>query len=207
MLRDLIDPSKFFPLSEITLPFGWDPKTLDTPRIHQANDRALPWPYIKDFDKHIVYNPAQVLTTAWIDDDGLGNTILRLMGDGFELRCLHFARSELDEETRALIIQRLPIQQGARIGPAGNVGISLGRHVHYMLIVDPGRYDGELEQKWGEGWNRDRCKEYVARYGQPFTDQIKSRKISWMNEYIIAKTDPYRRQTVYVVDAMKLLGL
>jgi hypothetical protein len=184
-----LDCSVFFPSSTITTGFGWDPLTFPGhPRIHTAVDRA---------GKGIVHSPVSASRTAWIDNDAEGCSVFRLFFDGGEFRMLHFLRAELDSGALAAAIAHAPLAKGAPIGPTGNHGLSVpmnggtGRHVHYSLILEPGAYDNDLQVLSGGSWNSDRTSDYRAKYGAPFISQAAQRGIQWMNEFCIARNDPY----------------
>jgi hypothetical protein len=151
--------------------------------------------------------PCHYHQTKWIDDDGLGNSMLRLIGEDFELRMLHFFRAEISEEFAALMIQGLPAQCGDVIGPAGNMGVSFGRHVHYALILAPGRFDDELIQAFGYEWDKDKLPGLVAQYGPALEQDRRARRIAWMNENVVARIDPYWGRESYQVNSVALLGL
>ena len=110
---------------------------------------------------------------------------------------LHFIRAEIDKATLELALAHRPIPMGTTIGKTGNHGLSVsqnggsGKHVHYSLILEPGKYDDALESSFGPGWKDDQRAAMRKAYGQVFDDQVKKRGIQWMNENIIAREDPY----------------
>jgi hypothetical protein len=184
-----VDASVFFPGSQVTTAFGWDPYTFrNRPRIHPAIDRA---------GKGLVHSPLKAERSAWIDNDAEGCSVLRLFFEGGELRLLHFIRGELDSGALAAAITGAGLEAGAPIGPTGNHGLSVaagsgdGRHVHYSLVLEPGVYDDDLATKIGSIWNSDYSSSYRDRYKQPFIDEVRARGITWMNAHIIARHDPY----------------
>jgi hypothetical protein len=212
----------FFPRSSITLNYGIDAKTFPgKPRIHPI-DRALPLDLDRRYQEFPVYVPCIYKKTKWIDDDGTGcaqtgrpgNSVLRLLGDGFEVRILHFRKEEMSEEFRALMIQELPAFPGDPIGPAGNKGLSIGlnghsgRHIHYELILEPGKYDDDLTEKYGGlEWKKDYLPAYVNEYGSKLELDRLRRRVSWMNSQVIARIDPGYGKLMYSVNSYKLLGL
>lgn len=208
MRLDDIDGKKFFPGARVTTAFGWDegpanrasldPSGSVWPRIHHALDLA---------GAGNVCCPFAPTLTKWDEDDGLGDSRLRIKGHGIEFRMLHFRREELNEETRVLILQGLPIDEGAAIGPAGDVGISFGRHVHLEIILEPGARDSELYRMLGDRWNLDRQPYYAALYKKVYTDQVKKRKVLWMNEAIVSKVDPITGREAFYIDPRHILGL
>jgi hypothetical protein len=201
-----LHPEFFFPKSVITTPFGWDAETFPSaPRLHHAVDRA---------GKGSVFSPVKAEKVIWIDSDSQGNSVLRLIFLGGEVRILHFLRDELDSLILASAISNAGIDAGTRIGPAGNKGISIsssggdGRHIHYSLILSPGAYDDQLAQLAGPGWNSDRSSDFRAKYGKAFIQEAAIRGVRWMNQYVIAKADPYYVGRIrFVVDSVKLFGL
>ena len=202
-LRD-IDVKGFYPGAVVTTPFGWDTKSFpDTPRIHAAVDKISPGVEVTC--------PIETEWTKFIKDDGQGNSILRLVATGIELRIYHFNFSELSPESGALIRQGLPIDKGSKIGPAGNTGVCLGadggRHIHYQLILDPAKYSDELELIMGKGWDDNRIDEYSSKYGQLFVNQLRYRGITVYNEKLIARKDQYWWRPSYIIDSLTVLGL
>jgi len=197
------DPG-FFPKSTVTTKFGWDDKTYPrSPRIHHAVDRAGPG---------VVSVPIDVDRVKWVDEDGLGCSVLRLQGNGFELRCLHFIKTELNATLVDAIKNYLSVKSGVVIGPAGNKGLSVaskggtGRHVHYQLLLEPGAYDDQLDAIH-PGWLDNKIPEYTAKYGKKFTIEIAYRGILWMNEVAMEKYDPWFGKRLYCVDPLTLYGL
>ena len=189
-MRLTIDPNVYFPSSQVSVGFGWDPFTFPgRPRIHTAIDRAGPG---------VVRCPVKAERSAWIDDDAEDCSVLRLFFPGGELRLLHFIRGELDSGALAAGLAKAGLALGAPIGPAGNHGLSVssrkggdGRHVHCSLILEPGQYDDDLAARIGASWNSDRSADYRSHYGQPFIAQASQRGITWMSAHIIARHDPY----------------
>lgn len=202
-----IDHSVFLPYSLVTTDFGWDPWTFPgRPRIHPAVDRA---------GSGIVRSPVAAARSQWINNDAEGSSVLRLFFEGGEFRMLHFIREELDSGALAAAIAGAPLALGAAIGPTGNHGLSVskngkgtGRHVHYSLVLEPGVYDDDLRYQVGRDWNADRTGEYRSKYGPDFSAQVTQRGISWMNEIVIARNDPYYNGSLrYYVNTGKLFDL
>jgi len=193
----------FFPRSVITTPFGWDTKTFPTrPRLHHAVDRA---------GSGIVHTPVEAESSQWIDDDAEGCSVLRLFFPGGEFRMLHFIRGELESAVLSAALVKAPIPAGTPIGPTGNHGLSVplnggtGRHVHYCLILEPGVYDDKLKILAGAGWNNDHMSDYRSQYGKAFIADTAARGVRWMNEFIVARADPYYDGKLrFVVNTTKL---
>jgi len=214
-ILNYIDPKLFFPESTITIPFGIDNKTFPgNPRCHPI-DRALPINKEKRYKDFPIYNPCEVIKTKWIDDNGAGVSILRLIGEGFELRLLHLLREELFPDTRALILNGLPIDKGSIIGPAGNYGLSVsnfggsGRHVHYSLTLEKGIYDSDLDEKWGNLWKKNDKDNLIKKYGPYLKEDMKNRGggIKLMNNFLHEYIDPFMKKESYIVDSYNLIKL
>lgn len=194
--------SVFFPGSVITTRFGWDP-TPPGPRIHHAIDRAGPGD---------LYTPEDYLRATWIPKDAQGNTILRLIGEGRELRIYHLYLTELSPTLREAIGLGKDVPAGTKIGPAGNVGIFVasakgtGRHAHYVYYVDPQQHEEELDKRL-TGWQINRIKEIEAKLGRAFTDEIKKREISAYNDLAITKLDPWTKRVRVIVNTYAGWGM
>jgi hypothetical protein len=179
----------FFPGSTVTTRFGWDEYTFPgRPRIHPAIDRA---------GRGTISVPVDAASSQWIRADSQGCSVLRLFFRGGELRMLHFNQAELSNGALAKALVGAPIAKGEKIGPAGNTGLSVsksggdGRHLHLSLVLEPGTYDDQLCRVIGDGWNVDRAVSWRDRYGRPFIDECSRRSITWMNQHVIARYDPY----------------
>ena len=187
--------------SVVTTGFGWDSGPVGNkhpevwPRIHHAIDRAGPG---------IMTVPVTFDFAQWIPKDSLGCSVLRLINPREELRLLHINVSEMEPVTLDKLIQGKPLNKLDKIAPCGNTGMSFGdnggRHVHYTYMVLPGSYDDELIERFGDCWKQDKIPSMLANFGPDVARQIKARRISWMNSYVVCKVDPYWEKLMYVMN-------
>jgi len=198
----------FYPASKVSTGFGWD---IGPPTRAELDPSGAIWPRIHyGTDRHgagLISCPINTLKTKWVRQDGNGNSVLRLIGDGVEVRMYHLNEPELDSSTRALVLQGLPIDKGATIGPSGNTGRSFGRHLHYEVIAFPGTLDDALRRKYADLWDADKVPFYIDQYGGPFVRDVKKYRIRWMNDLALCRIDPYMAREVYLLDSRSIFGL
>ncbi len=197
----------WFPNSSDANNFGWDALTASHnrpeiwPRIHLANDywatdgNAFNHPF-----KTIVSGAVKLLK-----DDGTDyhNSILYQFAGPFEIQYWHIRPVELSSDIIAADTARgAVVQAGTIIGPAGDVGIGTGRHVHLTIKAKDGT---DLAPLLGDLWNKDKTVIYTQRYGPTFTEKKVARNIKWMNDNVI-----YRRvgdgPMAYYINPKAILG-
>jgi hypothetical protein len=189
----------WFPGSANAENFGWDPETSEHkppiwPRVHLGNDY---WSKSKTWPQAVITGAAE-----FMENDGDGNSILFLRAGAFEIQYYHFYKAELTPETRAACDKKGMIMAGAPLGPAGDVGVGAGRHVHLVIKAKPGT---DLSPMLGVGWDEDKTKDFAEKYGDIFLEKALKRGILWMNEDVI-----YRRvgggPTAYYINPARVLG-
>jgi hypothetical protein len=194
-----------FPGSSITTGFGWDKMTFPkAPRIHHAIDRA---------GKGNIFCPIDAGRVKWLDEDSNGCSVLRLIGDGIEIRMLHFIKDEVNPAVMDAVANKSALAISTVIGPAGNKGQSVstvkggsGRHLHYQTMLEPGVHDRFLASVRAD-WDVDNTKVFTAQYGKLFTAEVKKRGIWWMNDYVIFKHDAISASEKYVIDSTVFFNL
>lgn len=191
----------WFPDSASADNFGWDPITPAHPagiwpRIHLGNDY---WTKAKTWPSTVITGKAEFLA-----NDGDGNSILYQRAGAFEVQYYHFYESELTPEIRAACKVKGGgvVVAGTLIGPAGDVGVGAGRHVHLVVKAKAGT---DLSPMLGVGWDEDRLAEFCEKFGPVFKQKAEKRNILWMNEDII-----FRRvgagPMAYYINPARVLG-
>jgi len=193
-----IDASVFFPGSQITTAFGWDPDPRFGPRVHHAVDRA---------GAGMVRLPFAAKRLDWKNADTVGNSVLRAFADpGIELRMLHFRPNERTPDLLNALRNGRGLPAGAPLAPAGDVGIGSGRHVHYQLMLDPECDWTELD-KLVPGWTQDDKTDWLSRYGLAFALERSRRGIRWINTRALRRADPWTGMDRIIIDSATILGL
>ena len=193
----------------VNTPFGWDTKTFSYGRMHPAQDYApLNGHRLDTLARAVIDGPV-----SWLVDDG-GNSVLRQYGDGIEVRYYHFRRDELSSDViAALTVKGTVIKAGTVIGPSGNVGLSVagngndGSHVHLVIVAFPAIYEA-IESIMGDKlWHTDKLPEFKRKYGEAFIVSVAAKKISWMNDNVIARFDPLSQNNSYYLNPRIVLGV
>ncbi len=196
-----------FPASDPkpSVPFGLDEKTFPTPRFHPAVDIHIAgnlWKHVLD---HPLICPCPTVSTKWWGPRGAsGTTWLDLRFNGGLWRFAHLSREEMNPEARALIIQGLPLDQGQEIGPSGEEGLSLGRHLHAMLYLEPTDENiFALSERWGDLWGPRGDKS--AAWGPLTNGRMDIDGWTWANRHTAGRKDPFDHREYIAVDWLGLL--
>jgi hypothetical protein len=210
-LLDYFSSDIFFKESFIKHQFGIGIDASEYPKVLMTK-RALPKEIKNEYYSYPIKCPCNTIKTKWLDDDGEGNTLLRLIGDGYELRLFHLNREELNQETRAYILNGLPINKGDSIGSIGsNIKYEIydysGRNLEYMLLLYPNYFDDDLKEKWGDYWMSDARKELINKYGVMLANDFIYKNIHKINGCMYSCIDKITKKLVYVVDSVDLLNL
>lgn len=190
-------------------PFGWDTKTFSYGRMHPAQDYSPLNGRREETIAHAVIGGP----VSWLVDDG-GNSVLRQYGDGVEVRYYHFKREELSSEViAALTVKGTVIKAGTVLGPANHVGLSVasngndGSHVHLVIVAFPSIYE-DIENIIGNKlWHTDKLDGFKRKYGEAFIVAVAQKKISWMNDDVIARFDPLSQKNAYYLNPRVVLGV
>jgi murein DD-endopeptidase MepM/ murein hydrolase activator NlpD len=177
-------------------PFGWDAARN---RIHPAQDYA---PL-----KHGSIAYTIILGKVSWHIDGQGNSIIRQVSpSGFEVRYYHFRREELTSDIiAAMSVPGTMVEAGSPIGPAGNVGIGTGDHVHLVMVARDD-LSVPITPIIGEGWGEDQTEAMALKYGDAFTLKANDWKVKWMNANVIYRFDPMTQRNSYFLNSKRVLG-
>lgn len=182
----------------VRTPFGWDARFN---RIHPFQDYA---PLDGKREETIAHTIIDGKVSWHID--GQGNSILRQVGSGVEIRYYHMRREELSSDIiAAFTVPGTVVKAGTAIGPAGNVGIAVpgkgndGSHIHLGIVTHnaPGWF--------GLGWDDDDSEALAQKYGDAFTLKVHEWRVEWMNEKVVYRFDPTTQRLAYFLNPRIIL--